>query len=470
MKKLIITIIAFIILIFPPCLALAAENKFGIHILEPSDLPKAAELVNSSGGDWGYVTIVIRDDDMNFEKWQDFMDKCRETHLVPLIRIATHLENGVWVKPKIEDAQKWLEFFGRLNWPVKNQYVIIFNEPNQAKEWGGVINPREYAHILSDFNEKLKIKNENFKVLNAGFDLAASNSKSTMDAYGFWQEMNWEIPGIFEKIDGWVSHSYPNHGFVGKPWEKGRTSVKGYEWELGILKNHFGLKKDLPVFITETGWPSDNFKFQISNFKLRRKFKYYPRETVADYIKYAFENVWLRDGRIKAITPFLLNYPEELFYNFSWIDKNGSPFPQYEVVKNLPKPNWWPEQEEKIYLGEPNLPPFLVTQSVFKGKILLINEGQSILGEKEEFLLKTTVVNDFLEVSDLKLTENILKPFQKTFLDFEIKTGTKSGEFKFAWEGTKEYKVRVLKPTLIVKARLTFWEKILSKLRLWWQK
>jgi len=230
-------------------------NKFGIHILEPSDLAKAQELVNSKGGDWGWVTVVIRDDNLDHDKWQDFMNQCREKHLIPLVRIATHLEGESWIKPKPEDTEKWANFLNNLNWPVSDQYVVIFNEPNHAKEWGGEINPREYSRILSDFSLKFKMKSAKFKILNAGLDLAAPNSKTTMETSRFMSEMNFEIPGIFEKLDGWVSHSYPNHGFLGKPWEAGKTSVKGYEWELSVLKNNFKVKKELPVFITETGWP-----------------------------------------------------------------------------------------------------------------------------------------------------------------------------------------------------------------------
>jgi len=125
----------------------AVNNKFGIHILEPSDLDKAASLVNSSGGDWGYVTVVIRDDDLDFAKWQNFMDQCREKHLVPLVRIATHQEKENWAKPDPADSLKWAEFLNNLNWPVKDRYVIVFNEPNQAREWGGEIKPDEYAQV-----------------------------------------------------------------------------------------------------------------------------------------------------------------------------------------------------------------------------------------------------------------------------------------------------------------------------------
>lgn len=463
MAKKIIFILSFFFIFWPGTI-FAAENKVGIHILEPADLNKAAELVNSSGGDWGYVTIVIRDDDFNFEKWQNFMNDCRERHLIPLVRIATHLEGSNWAKPKKEDAEKWANFLNQLNWPISDRFVIVFNEPNHAKEWGGEINPKEYAQIFSFFKEKLKAKNEKFKVLNAGLDLAAGNTKSTMESFKFMQEMNWEIPGIFDSLDAWVSHSYPNRGYLGKPWESGKTSVRGYQWELSVLKNNFNLKKELAVYITETGWPSDSSKPKAKSAKS----KYYNRNIVANYLKQAFETVWLKDSRVKAVTPFLLNYPEPLFADFSWLDQKGEPYPQFETLKSLPKNSWWPEQEEKFTLGKIFLPPFLLTESVFKGEVSLTNEGQSILGEKSSLVFKKRQSDPGIYVSDLTLTDNQkVKPSEKATLSFEIKTGTASGEFKFSWESLSEQKITVLKPTFINKAGLTIWEKIISRLKFW---
>ena len=63
MKRILFVFVSILSLIFLAAPAWAQEtNKFGIHILDPSELQQAAELVNSSGGDWGFVTIVIRDD------------------------------------------------------------------------------------------------------------------------------------------------------------------------------------------------------------------------------------------------------------------------------------------------------------------------------------------------------------------------------------------------------------------------
>lgn len=295
MKKIFILIIlSFLALSCPKKILCTQEvNKFGIHILEPTDLAKAQELVNSSGGDWGWVTVVIRDDDMNQEKWQDFMDECRKRHLVPLVRIATHLEGKNWAKPKKEDVSKWLNFLKNLNWPVKDQYVIIFNEPNQAKEWGGEINPREYSQILHEFTQQFHSTNSNFKILNAGLDLAASNTKETVDAFSFLSEMKKEIPEIFENLDAWASHSYPNHGYLGKPWDTGKTSIRGYQTELEYLQK-LGVKKEFDVFITETGWPKDTPKITYITDKkgrktiIKKKAKYYDPQTAANYPKSAF--------------------------------------------------------------------------------------------------------------------------------------------------------------------------------------
>ena len=45
------------------------NNRFGIHILDETDLADAAALVNSNGGEWGYVTLVIRQDERDSARW-----------------------------------------------------------------------------------------------------------------------------------------------------------------------------------------------------------------------------------------------------------------------------------------------------------------------------------------------------------------------------------------------------------------
>ena len=460
MKKLIFVFLLILSLIFLAVPAFAQEtNKFGIHILDPSEAGQAAELVNANGGNWGFVTIVIRDDDRDLKKWQNFFNQCRQLHLVPLVRLATHNENEVWVAPKKEEIGLWVKFLSNLNWPTKNRYIIVFNEPNHAKEWGGEINPSNYAQILDEFISQLKKANPDFQVLPAGFDLAAPNSKTTKDALAFWQEMNKEIPGIFEKVDAWASHSYPNHGFLGNPQDSGRTSIRGYQWELSILKTQFGIKKDLPVFITETGWPHQ--KTQNSNVKTKN---FYSPELVAEYIEAAYKNVWLPDKRVVAVTPFTLNYQAEPLDIFSWFDSQGQPYPQYERVKNLPKISWWPEQEEKWEILSIKVPQFMPINSSYEGKITLKNTGQSIWGEKEAFVLKS---NSFFS-TDLFLDEKIL-PGQSVEIPFLVLGGVTPTTISLSWQGIKEtVSINVFNPAQIKSYQDHFWQKMLSLVRIWW--
>ena len=111
------------------------NNKFGIHIITPSpdESSPAASLVNTNG-DWGYITVIIGQKDKVKDKWQEFFNDLRRRHLIPIVRIATETEGQSWKRPDPDDANSWADFLNSLNWPVKNRYVIIFNEPNQGHE------------------------------------------------------------------------------------------------------------------------------------------------------------------------------------------------------------------------------------------------------------------------------------------------------------------------------------------------
>ena len=99
------------------------NNKIGVHILFASEINKAAELVNSNGGDWGYVVIPIQSGDRDLEKWQKFMNDARKLHVIPIIRLATegdYFNTSVWRKPSEEDVLDFANFLNSLEWPVKN--------------------------------------------------------------------------------------------------------------------------------------------------------------------------------------------------------------------------------------------------------------------------------------------------------------------------------------------------------------
>lgn len=462
MKKLFVFALVILTFLAVPSRASAQEaNKFGIHVLDTNEVNQAAQLVNSAGGDWGWITIVLRINDLEQKKWQNFFDDCRRFHLVPLIRLATEIENEAWRKPTIADINRIADFLAVLNWPTKNQYVIVFNEPNHAKEWGGEINPAEYSQILSYTIDKLKEKDKNFKVLNGGFDLAADNSAGTMDTYRYWQIMNQTIPGIFNHLDAWSSHSYPNPGFVGKPTDQGRKTISGYRWEIATLKNNFAVTNNLPVFITETGWPHNSLESKIKNSK------YYSPEIVAQYIEATYKNIWLPDKRVIAITPFVLNYHAAPLDAFSWLDQEGQDYPHCQVIREMTKIAWWPEQINAWEIKAIDLPKFLPINSHYQGKITLENTGQAIWGEKS---LSFESLSDF--VDNLVLPPGIkIEPGQTYQFTFNIWAPEWPETASIAWENLEEEVViNFFNPTKLDSYKDNFWQKIIALIKVWWYK
>jgi hypothetical protein len=500
-------------------LAQTPNNKFGIHLAQPhlEDLKKAAELVNSNGGDWGYVTLVIQENDRNSQKWQEIFDLLRKYHLIPIIRLATTPLGENWKRPNPSDAYSWADFLDSLNWVVKNRYVVLFNEPNHATEWGGAVDPKDYAKVAFSFAKTLKEKNPNFFVMLAGFDASAphlppkfydeeiflkemlttarelvhndypkkdsnksqrksnnhiginlpkirivhkffnsnlyakikknipkrrsavnmirlftslrlekfgtiktaanqaaerlieSSDKTRKSAFFDFLEsffikniLAQEKKGsLFDYIDGWASHSYPNPAFSGSPYDFGRGTVRSYQWELNLLLK-LGVEKDLPVFITETGWE-------------RKKLS---EEQVAQNFKIAFEKVWLPDEKVKAVTPFVFDYKIEPFLGFSWKREGDDGFyKQYYFVQSIPKTKGEPQQEEKGEISF-DLPKELVNKSTYQFKIRLKNQGQGYWDERNYLLLVNNVKKTEFLIGNL----GEISPNEEKEVNFYLKT------------------------------------------------
>ncbi|MCS7092708.1 MAG: glycoside hydrolase family 5 protein [Patescibacteria group bacterium] len=367
---LIISLI-FLLKIFVPVYAYH-NNKFGIHILDENDIEDAANLVNSQGGDWGYVTIVIREDEKDQRRWQGFLDKLREKRLIPILRIASKQTNSHWEKPDLKKINDWVKFLNSLNWVIQNRYVIIGNEPNHAKEWGGQVNPKEYAEYLYQFSKALEESNQDYVVMPAGFDASAPNDAKHMDQADYIKAMIRHKPNVFDHIEAWSSHSYPNPGFSGEPTDKGRGTIVTYKWELDFLKS-LGIKKDLPVFITETGWAHNMGE---------NKNGYLSIETVNNYFEKSFSEIW-NDPKILAITPFILRYDGQPFDVFSWKNKEGQYYPFFETIQKMPKVKGSPKQISKGQIIEKILPPFFENEGKKYGLGIFKNTGQSIWEKKK---------------------------------------------------------------------------------------
>lgn len=300
------------------------NNKFGLYVYAENRnyFEFAQQLVNSHGGDWGYVLIPFNVKDKDMEKWGRVFEQLRNKHLIPIIQLW-----DVDLNKYKEQTKEAAEFLNIFIWPIKERYVSVYNEPNSADFWYGAIDPAEYAQILDYTIKTFKDMNGDYFMLNGAFNVSAPTEKNHLDSFIFMERMNEEIPGIFDELDGWASHSYPQPNFSGSPFASGRWSIRAYENELEELKQ-LGVTKELPVFITETGWAHAQGKDHNDS--------YYDAELVAEYFKISFEQVWLPDDRVRAVTPFTISYPAP-FDHFSWINSDYVPYKQYDEIKSMEK-------------------------------------------------------------------------------------------------------------------------------------
>ncbi|RJR16225.1 hypothetical protein C4579_00735 [Candidatus Microgenomates bacterium] len=461
MKKAVLILLLFFLIFFVvPLHASAitdprsvANNRFGIHIIDENDLDDAAKLLNSTGGDWGYVKFVIRESDRNHEKWQNIFDRMRQLHLIPIVRLATGTEGDAWKKPREDDINNWVDFLNSLNWVTENRYVVLFNEPNHAKEWGNNIDPGEYAWYLKEFSGKLKEKSPDFFILLAGLDASAPNASGYMDEMTFLNQMLEAEPDVLDYIDGWSSHSYPNPGFVGKPYDVGRGSIATFRWEQQFLANKG--KGDLPVFILETGWLHQEGKSLNPSLPTT--------ETIAQYYRQAYETTW-NDYNVVAVVPFLLNYQDAPFDHFSWKKINSSEFtPIYTTVQELTKSVGAPKQKHAAEILTAPFPAKMVINSHYTVHVDIENIGQSIVSARDGWRVEIADLPAIfkVEISDLDNTE----PFYRTRATFDMYTPEKTGDYPFTVMLKKDDEVitqvplqltLIPPPNILVEAKVWF--------------
>lgn len=225
-------------------------------------------------------------------------------------------------------------------------YVEVHNEPNLCYEWAcdrgrfdadHIPSERiaeEYASLLRDVGDALHaLGDPRIQVVNGGLApggvrwcecagtgtgaFEGGNTSAT-----FLAQMAAAVPGVFDRLDAFASHSYPAEGegwgfFV--PYDRAGAGLRWFETELRTIG-----REELPVLMTETGWPATHDGTTYGS-----------RDDVAAWTRQAYEGVWLTHPSVRAIMPFILLDRGGSWDGFAWAAADGSPYPVYREVRNL---------------------------------------------------------------------------------------------------------------------------------------
>jgi hypothetical protein len=296
------------------------NNIIGLNVArlrQDQYLAVTAELVNANGGDWGYVTAVWtaeeRDTVAGEFLLRQFVDRCFEQHLQPIVRVATRFDTDpdVWSRPEPDDAEKWRAFLEKGKWPTRRVWIVAGNEPNLGRDWGGAVDAGGYARYLAHFLDVFA-DSEQFKVVNGPLDASNTTELPNMqDAYEFMAEMDAAVPGIFERLPAWASNPYRVLG----QGDSLRYTHLAYEAELEAIG------RDMPVIITEAGHLDTGDEKEIAQFY---------SEAFAD---------WMADPRVIAVTPLFWHPDRGVFWMFDF-EADGRMThrsPTYDVIRALPR-------------------------------------------------------------------------------------------------------------------------------------
>lgn len=368
-------------------------NKMGIHLLlddgrnhwPPSVWPEHMRYAAQAVGAWGFVTQLIRTDDLDVAKWQQFMDLCAEYQLTPIVRLATTFDRAQhwWHAPTPDSdgtyqtiAQTYAEFLATLEWPTDLHYVIVGNEPNHGNEWSGRPDASAYAQFFIDTAQAIHAADPNARIMSAPLDTHTPHTNGQpfadgmvyMDAESFMDAMIAAQPAVFTHLDAWAAHAYAPH-FIEPPWQQMfhidylngaanprhrqppatlfNRGVNSYEWELWKLST-YGIRP-LPVFITETGWRhAESTRDNALDFQANLP----DVATIATYFDLALRGnngrypdlpasgwkPWLNDARVYGVTPFALNGLPAEWGHTNWLalDNAGAvqdTYPLFDIVQ-----------------------------------------------------------------------------------------------------------------------------------------
>lgn len=314
------------------------NNIVGLNIArlhQPLYIWAASDLVNANGGDWGYLTVVWtmqdRDGPMAEYNFQLFLDRCFEFHVQPIVRVATTFEakreptvpgqravkpnpqgaEGTWMRPDWDEPRKWRDFFERGRWPTRHAWIVVGNEPNLGREWGGEVDAAGYARYLAHFLDVFADA-PRFDVVSGALDISNTTALPVMqDALEFLDQMAATVPGIFERLPAWASNPYsvPGQG------PGVRYTHLAYEAELDRIG------REMPVLITEAGHLQTGDEQEIARFYAE-----------------AFRD-WMADPKVVAATPLFWHPDRNDFWMFE-LDKRGAfvhKSPTYELMRRLPR-------------------------------------------------------------------------------------------------------------------------------------
>src|SRR5262249_32253154 len=128
---------------------------------------------------WGYAKTLFDGIDASVQAprpgWIEYVGRCYELELVPILRLGGHWRGGSWDKPKADAPGDYASMAaagrrGGEGLPRSDAcplYIEVWNEPNLAEEWSDQADPQEYAAFFVQVAHAIRsIGDARIRILN----------------------------------------------------------------------------------------------------------------------------------------------------------------------------------------------------------------------------------------------------------------------------------------------------------------
>mmetsp|Transcript_28853 Transcript_28853/g.73992 ORF Transcript_28853/g.73992 Transcript_28853/m.73992 type:complete len:463 (+) Transcript_28853:96-1484(+) len=344
----------------------ASSNKFGVGLVSEGNQAQW-DLTKAMVGDGGWILLIFAGVDLSAtgpaQSWVDAVNYVFQQGLNVVLRIGPG-----WGQSHFRDladgaaqgdythythlAQAYVNVLKGIPTPASTSaysgrqlLIQIHNEPDLCYEWfcgtaasspiGYEEMAKEYASFFRDTADAIHaMGDDSLKVsigaLAPGGALqcgccgasACSGDSPGITGLQYMQAMQAAVPGVFDRLDFLTSHSYPANGIgygFNVPFDQAAPGLTYFEKELQTIG------RDLPVAITETGWCTHRDGMPTCT-----------EDQKGQWYTQAYQQVWLPDNRIIAVTPFMLQdkvWGDQDGYAFVMTD--GTQLPAFTNVKGL---------------------------------------------------------------------------------------------------------------------------------------
>jgi hypothetical protein len=272
--------------------------KLGVHTrltdeVEPGKIKRTLEMVREMGAAWivEYFPWSYLEPLPGIYDWTHadlVVDHANRQGLTIIARLGLVPD---WARPK-DSASSYLardryQDFGDFVYAFvehfngRVEYVIIWNEPNLALEWGfQPISPEDYTELLRTAYGRAKEANPDVKVLAGALapTLAPPGSEWGMDDLEYLRRMY--AAGAGDYFDILAVHAYGWVYPADDPPDPGVVNFRRTELVRQVMVEHDDADK--PIIITEGGWndhprwtravkPAQRIRYTIQAYQLARE-------------------------------------------------------------------------------------------------------------------------------------------------------------------------------------------------------